>query len=80
MSTDTVEMIKQYPQEVGCSSLSFHGDDVYIGSYSRIFQWNVTTDTVATLEGYPNSLNQGLFCHIWLYIVVRLYLCSRHHL
>jgi hypothetical protein len=51
-----VEMIKQLPEEdVDCNSLSFHGDNVYIGTYECI-KWNVVTDTVVRLEGYPDGL------------------------
>ena len=54
MSYDTVEMIKQFPEGVDCESLAFHGDVVYIGSRGRIIQWNVVTDAVARLKGYPS--------------------------
>ena len=57
MSYDTVEMIKQFPEGVDCESLAFHGDVVYIGSYECVIQWNVVTDAVVRLEGYPNGLN-----------------------
>ena len=52
-----VEMIKQFPEGyVYCEFLSFHGNIVYIGSFMRITQWDVATDAVVRLEGYP-----GLF-------------------
>ncbi len=56
MSYVTVAMIKQLPEDASCFSLAFHGDVVYIGSYRRVIQWNVVTDTVVTLKGYPNGL------------------------
>ncbi len=48
-----VEVIKQCPERVNCWSLLFHGDVVYIGSAASIVQWNVVTDSIATLEGCP---------------------------
>ena len=53
MVYDAVEMIKQFPERAYCYSLSFHGDVVYIESYRCVIQWNVVTDAVARLEGYP---------------------------
>jgi hypothetical protein len=53
MSFDTVEMIKQFPERISCSSLSFHGDVVYIASNRCVVQWNVVTDTIVPLKGYP---------------------------
>ncbi len=53
----TVEMIKQFADDdVSCHSLSFHGDGVYFGSYCCVIQWNVVTDAVLMLEGYPGLL------------------------
>ncbi len=52
MSSDTVEMIKQFPEDVSCFSLSFHGDYVYIGSNNCVIRWNVLTDVVVRLGGY----------------------------
>ena len=49
---DTVEMIKQFPERVENSSLSFQGDVVYIGVMECVIQWNVVTDAVVRLEGY----------------------------
>ena len=52
MSYVTVEMIKQFPDKIiGCHSLSFHGDVVYIGSLRVILQWNVVTNLVVRLNG-----------------------------
>ncbi len=53
-----VELIKQLPNEphFNCFSPSFHGDVVYIGSYMHIIQWNVVTDSVVRLEGYPSLI------------------------
>jgi hypothetical protein len=56
MSSDAVEMIKQFPESVLCSSLSFIGDVVYIGSHMRVIQWHVSTDSVVILEGYPGLI------------------------
>ncbi len=57
MSYDTVAMIKQLPdKDVYCASLSFHGDVVYIGSFECIIQWNVGTDIVVSLKGYPRLI------------------------
>jgi hypothetical protein len=57
MSSDTVEMIKHFRGEgVVCYSLSFHGDTVYIGGNDGAIQWNVDTDAVAKLLGYPQRL------------------------
>ncbi len=56
MSFGAVGMIKQFPERVNCFSLSFHGDVVFIGSYECVIQWNVITDTVARLEGYPSLI------------------------
>ncbi len=53
MSYDTVGMIKQFPERIHCNALSFLGDVVYIGGYARIVQWNIVTDSVLRLEGYP---------------------------
>jgi hypothetical protein len=53
---DTVEMIKQYPKGVGCYSFSFCGNIVYIGSDGRVIQWNVVTDAVVRLDGYPGLI------------------------
>ena len=56
-----VEMIKQFLDEsFGSVSLLFHGDVVYIGSYQRIIQWNLVTDSVVKLDGY-SSLNLSHF-------------------
>ena len=65
----TVEMIKQFPENDTCCSLSFHGDVVYIGSRRCVIQWNVVTDAVVRLKGYPGLnclyLNiPGFTCHI----------------
>ncbi len=49
-------MIKQFPEDVGCYSLSFHGDNVFIGSYGCVILWNVVTDAVERLGGYPPRL------------------------
>ncbi len=61
MSSDTVEMIKQFEKDVVCCSLSFHGDAVYIGCYMRVIQWTVVTDAVVRLEGYPGLICCGIF-------------------
>jgi hypothetical protein len=62
MSYDTVEMIKQFPDvDVHCMSLSFHGDVVYIGSSGFVIQWNVVTDTVVKLDGFPGLISPH-FC------------------
>ncbi len=62
VSFDPVEMIKQSPENVTYLSLSFHGDVAYIGSYKYTIQWNVVTDAVVRLEGYP-GLILLLFVH-----------------
>ena len=46
----------QFPEDIGCGSLSFHGDVVYIGAIDGAIQWNVDTDAVVRLEGYPFGL------------------------
>ena len=51
-SSDLVEAIKQFHEDIRCCSLSFHGDVVYIGSDRRIIQWNVVTDAVVSFDGY----------------------------
>ncbi len=56
MSYGAVEMIKQFPDDVDCSSLSFHGDVVYIGSWRCVIQWNVVTNTIVRLEGHPGLI------------------------
>ncbi len=72
---DTVKMIKQFPQSVH-HSLAFHGDVVYIGSWLHIIQWNVATDAVVRLEGFP-SLILIFDCPAWFYVDFRLCLWSR---
>ena len=52
MSYSLVELIKQTPRRVGCVSLSFHENHVYIGSEGCVLQWNVATDAVVKFEGY----------------------------
>ena len=57
ISSDTVEMIKQFHEDNAYySSLLFHGDAVYIGSDSFVIRWNVVTDAVLRLEGYPGLI------------------------
>ncbi len=46
-------MIKQFPEDLSSCFLAFHGDVVYIGSLKCVIQWNVVTDAVVRLEGYP---------------------------
>ncbi len=59
MSYDTAEVIKQFPdEEVVCTSLSFHGDAVYIGGRGCVVQWTVITHAINRLLGYP----YGLIC------------------
>ena len=59
MSFDTVEMIKQFPNyDFYCDPLSFHGDVVYIGAFGFVVQWNVATDAIGRLEGYPGLVSQ----------------------
>jgi hypothetical protein len=48
-------MIKQYPGNVYCYSLAFHGDLVYVGNYRCGRQWNLVTDAVVRLQGYSGS-------------------------
>jgi hypothetical protein len=50
---DAVEMIKQFSSRVYCYSLLLSGNVVYIGSNESVIQWNMVTDTVVRLEGYP---------------------------
>ncbi len=62
MNHDTVAVIDQLPdKDIDCVSLSFYGDVVYVGSNRCVIQWNVVTDAVARLEGYPNGLNFSTF-------------------
>ncbi len=56
MYSNTVEMIKQFPEDVICRSLSIHGDVVFIGGIECIIQWNVVTDAVVRLEAYSDGL------------------------
>jgi hypothetical protein len=67
MSSVTVEMIKQFPEDVGCDSLAVHGDVVYIGSVNCVIQWNVAAETVVRLEGYPNGLILQQFFPAWFH-------------
>ena len=67
MICNAVEMIKQYHDEHAvCRSLSLHGDVVYIGGDRCVIQWNVVTDSVVRLEGYPGLILQHDFLP-WLY-------------
>jgi hypothetical protein len=62
MSYDTVEMIKQFlGGPVDCSSMLFHADAVYIGIRGCVIQWNIVTDSVVRLEGYPSSVFTAFF-------------------
>ncbi len=61
MSHGTVEMIKQFPEREFCYSLSFHGDVAYNGSYEYVIQWNIVTDAVVRLEGYPGLIIISLY-------------------
>jgi hypothetical protein len=65
MSCDTVEMIKQFPKNVDCFSLSFPGGVVYIGSDGCIIEWTLGTDTVVKLEGYRGLIFIFLMQHIF---------------
>ncbi len=69
---DVVEMIKQFPENVPCWSLAFHSDVVYIGSTGAVIKWNVVSDKVLRLQGYPDGLNSKPFCTA-LYDII---LCS----
>jgi hypothetical protein len=60
MIFDTVQMIKKFPYEdLFCESLCFNGDVGYIECNTCIIQWNVITDAIAILDGYP-----GLILHL----------------
>jgi hypothetical protein len=56
-----VEMIKQFPENAHCSSLSFHGDVVYIGLDLCVIQWNIVTDAVVRLDGSNGLLYDGSY-------------------
>ncbi len=56
MSSDTVEMINQFPEHVSCFSLSFRGDVVYIDSDRCVIQWNVVTNAVVRIVGYSSLI------------------------
>ncbi len=67
MRFDTVETIKPFPDEdVGCASLAFHGDVVFIGDFGCVIQWNVVTGTVMWLDEYPDGLIVLYFYHTCL--------------
>jgi hypothetical protein len=56
-------MIKQYSdRDIDSSALTFHGDVAYIGSIAHVIKWNVETNAVERLDGYP-GLTLVLFCH-----------------
>jgi hypothetical protein len=57
LSFRTVEMIKQFLESVGCCSLTFHGGVVCIGSSGCVIQWNLATDAVVRLEGFPGLID-----------------------
>jgi hypothetical protein len=64
-----VEMVKQFANEVvSCSSLLFHGDFVYIGCYD-VCKWNVVTDSIVRLEGYP-GLNYSVVLSLIFYVLL----------
>ena len=60
MNYDTVEMIKHFPENLSCNGLGIHSAAVYIVSHARIVQWNVATDVVVKLDGYPGSFIRSL--------------------
>jgi hypothetical protein len=64
MSHLPVGMIKQLPEGAYCGSLSFHGDDIYIGSIDCVIQWNLVTDTALELEGYTGLILIDILCSL----------------
>ena len=76
LSSDTVEMIKQFPERDTSPSLSFHGDVAYIGDIQCAIQWNVDSDAVVKLEGYPGLIFKHLL-PAWLQIFFRSSCWSR---
>ncbi len=80
MATQFPEHVYYYPVSLyddgdsiwraDCLTLSFHGDVVYIGGDKCVVHWNVVTNVVQRLEGYPGLIVchccTACLCFIWV--------------